>query len=112
MCFNQHANHVFEVYRTRAIRKYAPYVKQTLIVLGFVFGVSHLEPPVHPGHDYALTVVNYGLTGHIMYIKLLNMHIDTNIHMYAHWFDSVPGYTSCACLALQLGPRLVPAGSD
>jgi hypothetical protein len=76
------------------------------------FWVSHLEPLVSPGCDYALTVVNYGLTGHIMYIKLLNMHIDTNIHMYAHWFDSVPGYTSCACLAVQLGPRLVPAGSD
>jgi hypothetical protein len=111
MCFNQHANHVFEVYRTRAIRKHAPYVKQTLVFfLGFVFWASHLEPPANPSQDYALTEVNYGLTGHIMYIQLLTMHIDINIHMYAHWFDS--GYSSCAYLALQLGPRLVPAGYD
>jgi hypothetical protein len=67
-----------------------------LFVLGFVFWVSHLEPPVNPGWDYALTVVDYGLNSHIMYIKILNMHIDINIHMYAHWFDS--GYTSCASL--------------
>jgi hypothetical protein len=30
-----------------------------------------------------------------MYIQLLTMHIDINIHMYADWFDSVSGYTSC-----------------
>jgi hypothetical protein len=111
MCFHQHANHGFEVYRTRAIRKYVPCVKQTLF-LGFVFWASHLEPWVNPSWDYALTVVDYGLTGHIMYIQLMTMHIDINIHMYIeHWFDS--GYTSCACLAPQLGgPRLVSAGSD
>jgi hypothetical protein len=76
----------------------------------FVFWASHLEPLVNSGWDYALKVVNYGLTGHIMYSQLLAMHIDIYTHMYAHWLDS--GYTSCACLAPQLGPRLVPADSD
>jgi hypothetical protein len=45
-----------------------------LFFLGFVFWVSHLEPPVNSGCDYALTVVNYGRTGHIIYIQLLTMH--------------------------------------